>query len=83
MLKGTSFNPKLLDLGQRVSELQAFLDKIGDPEKGHVIKWFNTPEELGAFVKHDVVGLLTRIFRQRHTPNITVNPTATTKRYEA
>jgi len=38
----------------RDSRLQAFLDRIGRVETGLTIRWFQTPDQLGAFVQQDV-----------------------------
>jgi tetratricopeptide (TPR) repeat protein len=52
--------------GGRDAELQAFLDRIGQVEQGLVtVKWFNTPAELGTYVKEDVAKYQGRIVRER------------------
>jgi hypothetical protein len=49
--------------GHRDPELQAFLDRISAVESGLTVRWFNTPEDLGRFVKEDVAAWQARIIR--------------------
>lgn len=53
---------------QRDPKLQAFLDRISRVETGLTIGWFDTPDELGAFVKRDLALELAQAYR-RHREN--------------
>src|SRR5262249_19732711 len=66
--------------GQRDPRLQAFLDRIGNVEKGLTIKWFNDPLQLSEAIKDDVAKWQAQIIRERHKPRINVNISLAEKR---
>lgn len=45
---------KRVDVEARDPRLQRFLDRVGDVEDGHTIRWFETADELGRMVREDV-----------------------------
>jgi Domain of unknown function (DUF4062) len=49
---------------QRDPKLQVFLDSISDVERGLTIRWFNTSDELGRFVKEHVAAWQARTIRE-------------------
>jgi len=59
--------------GQRDPRLQAFLDRIGNVERGLTIKWFDDPLQLSEAIKDDVAKWQARIIRERRTPQINLN----------
>ena len=53
------------DIGSsRDQQLQSFLDRLADVEKGATIKWFTTTEELAGFVAQDVAAWQVEKIRQ-------------------
>src|SRR5215813_8066528 len=58
---------------QRDPRLQAFLDRIGNVERGLTIKWFDDPLQLSEAIKDDVAKWQARIIRERRTPQINLN----------
>src|SRR5262247_3432496 len=59
--------------GQRDPRLQAFLDRIGNVERGLTIKWFDDPLQLSEAIKDDVAKWQAQIIRERRTPQINLN----------
>lgn len=60
---------KRSDIESRDPRLTAFLEKIGRVQGLVTIKWFETPEDLGKFVKDDVDALRNDRFRNATQPS--------------
>ncbi len=66
---------KRVAVEQRDSELQQFLDEIGQVREGVTIRWFTSLEELRNFVKQDVQKWLTsKARRSRHKDPRAIQP---------